>query len=394
MSQFISVSALNFSAFLMMLGVGMIVAYLPYRVIELSGSASSVGYLASAFAASFVLLQAPIGNMADRYGFKFFIVGGYFITAFTGLLYYFTNTSSIIFVGRLLQGMGEAPIWSLAPALISIQYADSKGAMMGVYNASIHLGLTLGPLLGIFFWRIQPGNASFLFFTIVCLAGAIITLFLVKDSKPEEQKRKTIRAVFLATCVKWENIVVLSGICLFGGGYGVYLTCIPAFLITEKGIGQIWISIFFALFYLGLSLSQILAGRLSDTRGRRRFMVLGLILAGIGTATFSSLSHPWINGPLLLGGLGMGIFSVSSMSFLNELVPASLKGSISGLYYLAWGIGYCGAPIIVAQLTAQSGARVGFYVLAALLFANGAILAVWRSRMDYKRGGIKYDSIN
>jgi len=166
--------SLNLSVFMMMLGVGMIMALLPQRIIVLTGSGKTVGYLASAFAISYILLQVPIGNLSDRYGFKFFLFLGYLICFITGVLYYFSNHTNLYFLGRLFQGMGEAPIWALAPALLSIKYPASKGKAIGIYNASIHTGLTIGPLLGILFSNYLTGNKPFLFYTGVCLLGALI----------------------------------------------------------------------------------------------------------------------------------------------------------------------------------------------------------------------------
>ncbi len=57
-----SVIPINISVFLIMLGVGMTVALLPQRIMNLSNSVSSVAYLASAFALPYVLFQIPIGN--------------------------------------------------------------------------------------------------------------------------------------------------------------------------------------------------------------------------------------------------------------------------------------------------------------------------------------------
>ncbi len=101
---------INLSAFLLMFGVGMIVALLPQRIIHLSGTVSSVGYLASAFALTFVLIQIPIGKLSDRFGFKAFLVSGYFICTGTGLLYYFSDSANLIFIGRMLQGIADVSV--------------------------------------------------------------------------------------------------------------------------------------------------------------------------------------------------------------------------------------------------------------------------------------------
>lgn len=106
---------LNFAVFTMMLGVGMTMALLPKRVIDLTASNSAVGYLASAFALSYIILQVPIGNLSDKLGFKLFLVIGYLVCALTGVIYYFSTTANTVFIGRILQGAGEAPVWALAP---------------------------------------------------------------------------------------------------------------------------------------------------------------------------------------------------------------------------------------------------------------------------------------
>ena len=81
-----SVIAINLSVFLLMVGVGLIVALLPQRIMNLSASVSDVGKLASAYAIPSILLQIPIGNLSDRFGYKSFLVGGYLLCGLTGFV--------------------------------------------------------------------------------------------------------------------------------------------------------------------------------------------------------------------------------------------------------------------------------------------------------------------
>ena len=74
-----TIAGLNLSAFLMMIGVGMIVSLFPQRILELEGSGEKVGYVASAFAVAYIAFQVPVGSLADRFGFKRFIALGYLI---------------------------------------------------------------------------------------------------------------------------------------------------------------------------------------------------------------------------------------------------------------------------------------------------------------------------
>ena len=93
-----TLAALNGAGFLLMLGVGMITPLLPGKIFNYTHSATQVGGLAAAFAFSYVLVQVPMGILADRYGFKHFIVVGYIFCAIAGGFYLFARSS-----GRLLQ---------------------------------------------------------------------------------------------------------------------------------------------------------------------------------------------------------------------------------------------------------------------------------------------------
>ena len=364
--------SLNLAVFFMMLGVGMIMALLPKKVIDLTGSGSTVGFLASAFAISYIILQVPIGNLSDKFGFKFFLFSGYLLCSVTGLLYYFADNVNLIFLGRFFQGAGEAPIWALAPALLSIKFPTSKGRVMGIYSAVIHVGLTIGPILGIAVLKAWPGNQAFLFYAVVCFIGAIIIFFGVEnvEQNRDPDRAKMNLSKILALMADHRTLAALAGITLYGVGYGTFLTIVPAFLISTKGFSQNYISLFFSLFYMAISLSQVITGHFSDKLGREKFMILGLLVAALGVGIFPALDQPYITMLLTLAGIGLGIFYISSMAYMNETVPNSLKGTISGAYYLFFGLGYFMGPILIGKLEELPLKSLGFYLFALALLLN------------------------
>ena len=56
----------------------------------------------------------------------------------------------------------------------------------------------------------------------------------------------------------------LWGILLWGGAYGMFLTVIPGFLIVYHGAPASLTTLFFVIFYLMISLSQLIFGPLVD----------------------------------------------------------------------------------------------------------------------------------
>ncbi len=363
------------SAFLVMIGVGAIVALLPQRVLDLSGSLTSVGYLAAAYAVSNILLQIPIGRLADRFGFKPFLVAGYLMCAATGLLYYFTETAALIFAGRMLQGLGEVPVLALAPALLAIQFPLAKGRWIGLYNASLHGGLTAGSILGVVTHRVWADREAFLLFAgLSLLSGIIVAVWTRTPAKVPEQALirfhwRDIAAVFR----KPANRAVLSGIVLYGAGYGIFITLVPAFLILREA-GRFSAGTIFTLFFVALSLAQLTAGPFGDRRGRKASLYGGLAAASAGFASIFFCQPPWLYGPLALGGFGLGVFCIAAMAYLHERVPDTLKGTLSGTIYFAWGAGYFLGPLVLAAAAGRIGLPSGFLILAGCFMLQALVL--------------------
>ena len=243
--------------------------------------------------------------------------------------------------------------------------------------AVLHLGLTAGLLFGVALASAWTGNQAFLFYAAVCLAGALVILLGVDDIRAGGTTlRKDMRfSNILALAARRDTLAALLGISLYGAGYGIFLTVLPAYLITTKGFGTTNVGVFFALFYGAISFSQ-LSGSLSDRFDRRVFMVAGLLTAAAGMGTFQSLGQPLVSVILALTSLGLGVFFLSSLVFLNEAAPDSLKGTISGAYYLFWGPGmFCG-PVLVGQFGKLFGDGTGFYIFSLALLLEAILLAV------------------
>lgn len=368
MSKFTPLFILSLSATLLMVGVGMIVALLPQRVFAATGSLESVGLIASAFALAYLLSQLPIGILSDRYGPKLFLIFGYIICGIAGIVFFAAQNVHTIYIGRAIQGIGEAPIWALGPAVLSLAYPDAKGRAIGIYNAAIHSGLTLGPLLGLFIAPIGQRGVPFLVFAGLCfVAGIIVILGLSQGIRQAQTKRANISAYQLIMVLRQPKItIILLGVLFYGTGYGVFVSILPISLAGSNGLDATAIAIFFVIFYAAISLAQLVAGPMSDRVGRWSFMMWGMAAAAIGIVAFDGFSGVWVFLPVGLASLGLGVFCVASITALNECVSDNLKGTISGAYYFFWAIGYMLGPILIGALTSFLP-HIGYLVLGLML---------------------------
>ena len=361
------------SVFLLMFGVGMIMAQLPQTIIFMSGSASSAGYLASAFALTFVLVQIPMGQLSDRFGFKPFLILGYAVCGASGVLYYLADSTGTVLIGRMLQGVGEVPVWTLAPALLAVQHPGKKGTFIGLYNAALHLGLTAGSFSGIWTAGVWKNGEAFIVFAVACfLGGILMALFLHQPSRKRfEPSGKDLSAVLGNA----GNQSLFAGILLYGAGYGLFVTMIPGFLMRVKGYVQADLGLFFMLFYIGVSLAQVVGGPVSDRVGQKPVMLAGLAMAAAGLSFFTTLSGTWLLLLLTLSALGLGTFCVSALSFLNGRVPDAVKGTLSGCFYFFWGAGYFSGPLLLGWLGHPGQWPAGFQALGGLLAA--VMMVIW-----------------
>lgn len=370
------------AAAISMLGVGIVASGLPARVVDLSGGdASLVGLLASSFALPYIFLQVPFGNLSDRYGFKPFLLFGYFLSAVSGVIFYFADSTLPIFIGRAVQGAGEIPVWATAPAIISIAYPCNKGKMIGIYTAAVYVMLSAGPLLVPGMPRLFGERGGFLFFSFLCLTAFLIILFTQKNSRSEQGRRKDVLEIKKAFALLSDIPVriVLLGIFLYGCGQGLLFSIAPGWLVTARQYGAMDIGILFSAYYLFIAGAQFFYGPLSDKFGREIFMILGLIFSALSWGLFPYTGKSFATLLLGISAGSLGGFFVSSIAFLNEKAPDSLKGTISGAYYLFWGMGYFLGPIMWGLCGAIMGMEKSFGLFSVfLLFTASAIFLIWR----------------
>nr|WP_092068162.1 MFS transporter [Dendrosporobacter quercicolus]NSL46976.1 MFS transporter [Dendrosporobacter quercicolus DSM 1736]SDL71251.1 Predicted arabinose efflux permease, MFS family [Dendrosporobacter quercicolus] len=377
---------LSFSAFVLMLGDGMVLALLPQTVISLSNTVSFVWYLAATYAFAQVVAQLPIGLLADRHGNKPFLFMGYVLSVVAGLLFFFTTNVNLIFLGRILQGIGEAPILGLAPAALSIRYAGHKGKAIGVYNASIYLGMTTGPLLRMTLFQKWSDKQIFLLYAVLCALGVIlISCFMENIRKPHKQNTRSQTVAlknFFVLMKSPQILVVCLGITLYGAGFGIFMTIIPAFLLTEQKYDQSYINAFFSLFYIAISTAQIIIGWLSDRLGREIFMVTGMLIASFGLLLFLNYEYFTLILVLCFSSFGLGTYYLSSMAFLNEKVTENHKGTISAIFYLLWGLGMFWGPLLLTNYIQNTNYLLGFSLFSQILLLQAVLLII--SKLYYK----------
>ena len=140
---------LFFSMFATITGVGIVVPLLPVYAHDLGATGFYVAMIFGAFSLSRTIFLPYFGRLSDLSGRKPFIVSGLLAYVLISFAFIFFNSVGGLIVLRLIQGIASAMIMPVVQAYVGeICPKGKEGLIMGIFNTSLFLGLSLGPLIG------------------------------------------------------------------------------------------------------------------------------------------------------------------------------------------------------------------------------------------------------
>ncbi|QOR68079.1 MFS transporter [Cytobacillus suaedae] len=168
-------------------------------MLDFSVTATTIGLLTSIQFFVYTGLQIPMGLLADRFGPNFFLIIGAFLTGIGTIIYSLGTHELVLFVARILTGIGDATIWVNMVLILSLWFnAKEFTRLIGVAAMTGSLGFILATfpfaiLIAKLGWRV----AFFSIGLLLCLCGLLLYIVLVKKpnqpvfSKLEIQREKT-----------------------------------------------------------------------------------------------------------------------------------------------------------------------------------------------------------
>lgn len=120
-----------------------------------------------------------------------------------------------------------------------------------------------------------------------------------------------------------------------------------------------------SLAFLGMMIGAVVAGRLADAIGRRRTILLCVIVFGVATVACALAPNPGVFGALrLIAGLGLGGLVPSANALTAELVPPRWRGSMATLMMSGVPIGGTIAALTGLWLIPAFGWPAMFWITA------------------------------
>lgn len=290
------------------------------------------------------------------------------LTIAGNLVFALTPVFAGLALGRVLPGLGFAIVNTLA-----VVWARQEGgvALLGLYGASIQLGIALALLTGSILddlsvaWEVG--------FLITAALGAIAYLMIPPGAevKPSSEKRT---GGFLRAAIRSTRVYRLA--MMFVCIYGVPMI-LSAWLIefVVRG-GDVTKSLAGAASFLLFGLSaavRFFGAELQDRGVRHEFLTGALVLAGLGLAmiAFEPLVAILLLGVVLIG-VGFGIPYATALTEAQNLYPPAPEQPVALMTLLAVVPPIIAIPLIGHAISRGQGETAfaivaAFIVVAALL---------------------------
>lgn len=185
---------LMFNIFLVFTGIGLVVPIMPTFMNTLHIGGSIVGLLTATFSVSQLICSPIGGRISDRIGRKKVIIVGMAIFAVSEFLFGIAEAPWLLFVSRILGGIGAALIMPAVMAYTADITTDEERAKgMGFINAAITTGFIIGPGIGGFLAEFGI-RVPFFAAGIAALISGVVTLLVLPESLSPERRAELAAA--------------------------------------------------------------------------------------------------------------------------------------------------------------------------------------------------------
>ncbi|TSC88432.1 MAG: hypothetical protein G01um101416_100 [Microgenomates group bacterium Gr01-1014_16] len=320
-----------------------------------------------------IILGNFIGpGIVGKIGARLAIIWGFVV--YTLLVFGIVTKVTVIIYGlSFLLGIGAGVMGIARIELLRLIAPKQK---RGEYSGAIDSVRTAGGFLGILavggLFRWLSIDNTLILLGLVMVTGTLLLLKL-ENVHDDSQTGVLLKQNFslMLRLVKERTLLLIVPYSVAGGFLlGLVLGAIPAAI--EKNFGIVWVSLIVSIFYLTSAMVPLLAGYLSDIKGR-----FGLIYASILSSILAVIMFLQISGLPALAvimiflGLGGSLGSAAFSALILDTFEDKAKEATAVLGNLSLVLGVVPSFLLPRWLTQTQLLHL------ALVLSAGGLISVW-----------------
>ena len=354
-----------------------------------------------AFIVSFGFVKAALnlvaGRLADQFGRKRLLIGGWLVAFPIPFLVIFAPSWGWIVAANLLLGVNQGLAWTMTvTSKIDLVGPRNRGFALGINEFSGYAGVSVGGFLsgllgGLYGLRVAP----FLFVLGVIFVMTMVSL-LVRETLPyahlETQTRRSaqqqdeatashprprLTTIFALTTWGNRSLAAASQAGLIEKFTDTLAWGLFPLYFASHGLSPISIGAVVATYTGTWAILQIYTGHLTDRVGRKWPIVGGMWLAALGIVLVAvSNSLLWWLGGALLMGIGMALLYPTLLAVISDVADPQWRATSLGVYRLWRDSGYGFGALAIGLIADAFGLLAGFWFAAVLMALSGLLVAL------------------
>ncbi len=170
-------------------------------------------------------------------------------------------------------------------------------------------------------------------------------------------QKKIFISLFIATMIAMLSLGIIAPI-------------LPIYAKDMKATG-LELGILFSGFALSRGIFAPIIGEFSDRKGRKNFLVAGLILFMILSVSFVFATSPFTLTVIrIVQGFSTVLVTPVAQSYIGDITPVGKEGKYMNLFFMSFFAGQALGPYLGGYFTDQFNIKMPFYFMALLSFIS------------------------
>ena len=360
-------------------------------------SSSAILAFVVAFGATKAVTNLAAGDLAERFGRKRVLVGGWLVALPVPVLIGLAPSWSFVVAANLLLGVNQGLAWSMTVVMkIDLAGPRRRGLALGLNEAAGYLGVAVaafatGALAGSY----APRTVVWVGAAAIVIVGLLVSVFAVRDTGAHVAHEQAVhgdgrrgqlglRGAFAQATLRDPVLRVCSQAGLVNNLNDALAWGLVPLYLAAHGASVRQVAAVAAAYPLVWGAGQLVTGWLSDHVGRKPLIAggmlvqagaLGLLVAGHGAFA------PSLAAAVLLG-VGTAMVYPTLIAAVSDASQPRDRARVVGVYRFWRDFGFVLGALVAGLAADATSPEAAIAIVAALTALSGALVSLtsWAPR--------------